>query len=293
MGLTVITGGGGGFGRAAGIRFGLKGPVLLTNRSTKKLEDNLNIMKALGIECRAAALDTSDRDSCFAAAKIAKEYAAELGTEITAVVNIAGISGNYAPGANPMGQLTINAMGVVNMTDAFYDVMAPGAAMIHFASMAAYYLPMFNDKFVEIYKTCTEPGFVERMFALVRAMKGLPARYEDFTEENKKEAYEAGYCLSKNFVIWYSQANVKKFAKKNMRIISISPGTHFTTHVQEMSEKVAKEQMALNPLKRWGSPFDMADACAFLCGETAKYFTGCDILIDGGSTHGRTVYQFE
>lgn len=292
MGLTVVTGGGGDFGRAVGLEFGRTGPVLLTNRSVKKLEETQEIMQGLGMESRAMHLDVSDRDSCFQCAEEAKKYAEELGTEITAVINIAGISGNYFPGCKSMAQFQINASGTVNITDAFYDAMAPGAVMINFASMAAHNLPMFSEKFVDVYRTFHEKDFAKRMMGLVRMMKPeLPEDDTAFDETQEKAAYGAAYCFSKNFVMWYTQANTKRFAQKNMRVISISPGTHFTRHIREMSEETAKRQMALNPLNRWGSPADMAAACAFLCGDTANYITGCDILIDGGATHARLVEQ--
>ena len=294
MGLTVVTGGGGDFGRAVGLEFGKMGPVLLTNRSVNKLEETLEIMQGLGMECRAMHLDVSERDSCFECAKAAKEYADELGTEITAVINIAGISGNYYPGAKSLSHFKINALGTVNVTDAFFDVMASGAVMINFASMAAHNLPMFPPNFTDIYKTCGEEGFEDRLMKLIKVMKpGLPDDYTTFDDAQEKDAYGAAYCVSKHFVIWYTYANVKKFAAKNMRVLSISPGTHFTRHIREMSDEVAARQMALNPLGKWGSPVDMASCCAFFCSDAAKYFTGCDILIDGGSTHGRLISQFE
>lgn len=294
MGLTVITGGGGDFGRAMGIQFGAKGSVLLTNRSTAKLADSLEIMQSLGIECRSEQLDVSDRESCFRCAEKAKAYAEELGTDITAVINIAGISGNYFSGLKSVDHIKINALGTVHITDAFYDVLAPGATVIHFASMAAHNLPMFSDGFVNVYTGFAEGGFVDKMMGLVRTVK--PTLQEDYTsydEAQEKEAYGMAYCLSKNFVIWYVQANIKKFAKKNMRIMSISPGTHLTRHIREMSEETVNRQMALNPLNRWGKPIDMASSCVYFCSEAAGYFTGCDILIDGGAQHGRVIKQLD
>lgn len=60
-----------------------------------------------------------------------------------------------------------------------------------------------------------------------------------------------------------------------------------------MTPEKAKEQMSQNPLNRWGSPTDMVQTYVYLCSENAKYFTGCDLLIDGGTTNARLVAQFE
>jgi NAD(P)-dependent dehydrogenase (short-subunit alcohol dehydrogenase family) len=36
------------------------------------------------------------------------------------------------------------------------------------------------------------------------------------------------------------------------------------------------------PIKRWGSPDEIAEACVFLCSEKASLITGIDVRVDGG-----------
>jgi 3-oxoacyl-[acyl-carrier protein] reductase len=47
-------------------------------------------------------------------------------------------------------------------------------------------------------------------------------------------------------------------------------------------EQARKERMASVPAKRFGTPAEFGDACAFLCSAQAGYITGQSLLIDGG-----------
>jgi NAD(P)-dependent dehydrogenase (short-subunit alcohol dehydrogenase family) len=46
------------------------------------------------------------------------------------------------------------------------------------------------------------------------------------------------------------------------------------------------------PLRRWGTPAEVADAVAFLVSPMAAYITGDTITIDGGSRFGAGPYAF-
>jgi 3-oxoacyl-[acyl-carrier protein] reductase len=47
-------------------------------------------------------------------------------------------------------------------------------------------------------------------------------------------------------------------------------------------EQARKERMASVPAKRFGTPAEFGDACAYLCSAQAGYITGQSLLIDGG-----------
>jgi NAD(P)-dependent dehydrogenase (short-subunit alcohol dehydrogenase family) len=40
------------------------------------------------------------------------------------------------------------------------------------------------------------------------------------------------------------------------------------------------------PLRRFGTPQDIAAAALFLCSEQASFITGTDLIVDGGQTTG-------
>ena len=96
--------------------------TILVGRTAKKLENAVNELKDLGGEAEAFSCDVSDRDSCFALAR----HAAECG-EVKTVLHIAGLS----PHMGDAEKIMIgNALGTVNMNDAFYDVLTPGGCII-------------------------------------------------------------------------------------------------------------------------------------------------------------------
>jgi NAD(P)-dependent dehydrogenase (short-subunit alcohol dehydrogenase family) len=65
------------------------------------------------------------------------------------------------------------------------------------------------------------------------------------------------YCLSKRFVIYYSQKNTVRFAKKCCRILSISPGSYMTPMHQALLDnqpETAQMQLDSIPFERWVVP---------------------------------------
>jgi 3-oxoacyl-[acyl-carrier protein] reductase len=51
-------------------------------------------------------------------------------------------------------------------------------------------------------------------------------------------------------------------------------------------EEVIKDRLSKHPAKRFGSPHELGQACAFLCGVHSGYINGQNILLDGGSFLG-------
>ena len=109
--------------------------TILVGRTASKLEKAVTDLRAAGGEAEAFSCDVSDRESCFALAK----HAAECG-EVKALLHIAGLSPHMGDAEKI---LRGNALGTVNINDAFYEVMAPGGCVIDTSSMSAYLAPQF------------------------------------------------------------------------------------------------------------------------------------------------------
>lgn len=134
--VCVITGGGSGMGLATAKLVCEEGYyTILVGRTASKLEKAVNDLRSAGGEAEAFSCDVSDRESCFALAK----HAAECG-EVKAVLHIAGLSPHMGDAEKI---LRGNALGTVNINDAFYEVMAPGGCVIDTSSMSAYLAPQF------------------------------------------------------------------------------------------------------------------------------------------------------
>ena len=134
--VCVITGGGSGMGRATAKLVCEAGyHVILVGRTAAKLESAVAELTKAGHEAEAFACDLSDRASCE---KLAR-HAVERG-QVKALLHIAGMSPHMG---SPEAILRANALGTVNINDAFYPVMAPGGCVIDTSSMSAYLSPSF------------------------------------------------------------------------------------------------------------------------------------------------------
>ena len=98
---------------------------------------------------------------------------------------------------------------------------------------------------------------------------------------------QIGYCASKGAVISAVRAMAVELARRNIRVNSISPGFVTTQMTENATAILTENQVASikqkHPL-RTGTPEDVARAAAFLLAPQNSWFTGADIIIDGGYT---------
>lgn len=95
-------------------------------------------------------------------------------------------------------------------------------------------------------------------------------------------AGQPGYAASKAGIIGLTKSLAKELAARNICINAVSPGlieTGMTTDLIAKHESSVKEQI---PLKRFGTPEDVAGVIAFLVSEEASYITGQVIRVNGG-----------
>lgn len=105
--------------------------------------------------------------------------------------------------------------------------------------------------------------------------------------------YQVHYAASKAAIISITQSAALAFAPYNINVNAVSPSVVMTgMWEQNDREKAAilgtppgqasKDFIERIPLKRAGSPEDMAAAVAFLCSNDADYITGQTLNVDGG-----------
>ena len=64
------------------------------------------------------------------------------------------------------------------------------------------------------------------------------------------------------------------------------PGGSWDAKIQADPQRVMALIEATVPMKRFGTPEEMADAALFLCSERARFITGACLVVDGGQTRG-------
>ncbi len=95
---------------------------------------------------------------------------------------------------------------------------------------------------------------------------------------------QANYAASKGGVIALTRSAAKELAARNINVNAIAPGFIETEMTRELPEKSRQQFLDIVPLKRVGTPEDVAHLVCFLCSEESSYITGQVIVIDGGLT---------
>ena len=95
-------------------------------------------------------------------------------------------------------------------------------------------------------------------------------------------AGQANYAASKAGIIGFTKSVAKELGSRNIRANAVAPGFIITDMTAQLSEDVRKEWAAKIPLKRGGTPEDIAKVCVFLASDLSAYVTGQTIRVCGG-----------
>lgn len=98
----------------------------------------------------------------------------------------------------------------------------------------------------------------------------------------KGNAGQTNYAASKAGIIGFSKSVALELGSRNIRSNVIAPGFIETEMTAKLNEDTIKEWRAGIPLKRGGTPEDVANACVFLGSDLSAYITGQTINVDGG-----------
>ncbi len=98
----------------------------------------------------------------------------------------------------------------------------------------------------------------------------------------KGNAGQTNYAASKAGIIGFSKSVALELGSRNIRSNVIAPGFIETEMTAKLDEEVVKGWRAGIPLKRGGSPEDVANACVFLASDLSAYITGQTLNVDGG-----------
>ncbi|PQJ32588.1 3-oxoacyl-[acyl-carrier-protein] reductase [Nonlabens arenilitoris] len=98
----------------------------------------------------------------------------------------------------------------------------------------------------------------------------------------KGNAGQTNYAASKAGIIGFSKSVALELGSRNIRCNSIAPGFIETEMTGKLNEDVVQGWRDAIPLKRGGSPEDVANACVFLGSDLSTYVTGQTLNVDGG-----------
>jgi 3-oxoacyl-[acyl-carrier protein] reductase len=95
-------------------------------------------------------------------------------------------------------------------------------------------------------------------------------------------AGQANYTASKAGLIGLTKTTARELAPRGITVNAVAPGFIDTAMTEDLSEKVKEAMLAQIPLRRMGSPDDVAQVVAFLASNEASYITGQVIHVNGG-----------
>ena len=95
-------------------------------------------------------------------------------------------------------------------------------------------------------------------------------------------AGQANYAASKAGLIGLSKTVAKEFGAKGITCNCIAPGFITTDMTDSLPDQVKEGVKAMIPVKRFGSPEEVAAAVAFMAGRDSGYVTGQVLCVDGG-----------
>jgi 3-oxoacyl-[acyl-carrier protein] reductase len=93
---------------------------------------------------------------------------------------------------------------------------------------------------------------------------------------------QSNYSASKAGIIGFTKSVAKEVGSRNIRCNAIAPGFILTEMTEKLSEDVKNEWAGKIPLKRGGTPEDVANTALYLASDLSSYVTGQTIHVCGG-----------
>ena len=93
-----------------------------------------------------------------------------------------------------------------------------------------------------------------------------------------------GYGAAKAGIVQMTKVLAVSWAEDGIRVNAVAPGlirSRMTAPMESFPE-LAAEHMARTPMKRWGTPEDIAGPVLFLASSAARFITGETLTVDGG-----------
>jgi NAD(P)-dependent dehydrogenase (short-subunit alcohol dehydrogenase family) len=99
----------------------------------------------------------------------------------------------------------------------------------------------------------------------------------------------SAYVAAKHGVIGLTKCAALEYATRGIRINAVCPGvvdTELTAQFIQGDPQMTEQLLAVEPMRRFGAPIEIADAVVWLCSDQASFVTGHALVVDGGQLAG-------
>ena len=163
------------------------------------------------------------------------------------------------------------------------DAIVSNAGAVDPTSLESMSLQVWDDMFA---LTCRASWLLARAgYAHLKASQGA---FVGISSQSGVHPHRmtGAYSAAKAALIMLCKQMALEWGEHGIRVNSVSPGMIMTPMTQAIyrDETIARQREAIVPLRRIGSPDDVARAVAFLIDPANRYITGENIMVDGGLT---------
>jgi NAD(P)-dependent dehydrogenase (short-subunit alcohol dehydrogenase family) len=242
---ALITGGGGGIGRATALTFAREGArVAVSDFAAETAAETVALINAAGGQAMSVNADVSDAAQVEA---MIKTVVAAYG-RLDCAFNNAGIAGY---------QVDASGKKTHEWSEAAFDRMIAVNLKGVWLCMAAELPQMMAQGGGAIVNTGSIAGLV-----------GLRT--------------SSAYVAAKHGVIGLTKTAALEYAEENIRVNAVCPGYIRTRMTEDTMRRRGDELMAIVPFHRLGMPEEIAEMVTWLCSDRASYVTGAAYNVDGG-----------
>jgi NAD(P)-dependent dehydrogenase (short-subunit alcohol dehydrogenase family) len=187
-----------------------------------------------------------------------------IGGDVDALFNIAGVSSGIG---DPLLVVTINFLGLRQITEALSEIMPAGSSIVSVSSLAAAAYREHQQVVGGLLNTGTMPEGIE------------------WCHRHPDALADGGYRLSKEAIILYTMRNTAALGARGIRINCTGPGVTETPILDQLRTAYGQQYLddIPKPLGRVADPAEQAAVLAFLNSKAASYISGQVLWVDGGN----------
>ena len=242
---ALITGGGGGIGRATSLAFAREGArVAVADAAEAAAQETVALINKAGGQAMTLTGDVTDAGAVEA---MVKSVVAAYG-RLDCAFNNAGIAGF---------QVDAGGKKTHEWSEAGFDRMVA-------VNLKGVWLCMKH----ELPQMVSQGGGAIVNTASIAGLIGL--------------ATSSGYVAAKHGVVGLTKTAALEYADDNVRVNAVCPGYIETKMTEDTMRRRGEELMAKVPFHRMGKPEEIAEMVLWLCSDRASFVSGAAYNVDGG-----------